>query len=135
MEATYSNDDPTWKHPHAFHLNLPAHHLDTDGIPLITKYAFKKSRHVMEVVKQLNLTEAMFANDDGADEDDDEGSQPDDSNTPDSLHGFIRKCIRLQSQLSALKYMRLQKLPCKPYASFIWYVPLNRVTVQLSRLS
>ena len=32
-------EEPSWKHPHAFHLNLPPNHIDKDGIPYITKYA------------------------------------------------------------------------------------------------
>ena len=106
MEATGTPEDPSWKHPHAFHLNLPAHHLDEDGIPLITKYASKKSRHILALARSMELTEAMFVNDHDVELDDDEGSQADDTDHQDSLHAFCHKCIRLQSQLSSLESLK-----------------------------
>ena len=119
-------EDPSWKHPHAFHMNLPPHHLDDDGIPLITKYAYKKSRHILALVHSLHLTEAMFDNQDDTDvaneanlggeeedffdeeEDDEElGSQTGDAaQDQDSLGAFVRKCVRLQSQLSSLESLK-----------------------------
>jgi len=60
-------EDPSWKHPHAFHLNLPPNHLDEDGIPYITKYAHKKSRYILKLVESMVLTEAMFVNEEGDD--------------------------------------------------------------------
>lgn len=59
---------PSWKYPHAFHLNLPPHHLDeADGIPYITKYAYKKARYVMKVLEALELTPQMLLQQDSND--------------------------------------------------------------------
>jgi hypothetical protein len=119
-------EDPSWQRPHAFHINLPPHHFDDDGIPLITKYAYKKSRHILDLVHSLLLTEAMFDNENAGDislEDEDDallddehmvgdeeeelGSQTGDTLTDqDSLGAFVRKCVRLQSQLSSLESLK-----------------------------
>lgn len=107
-------EDPSWKHPHAFHLNLPAHHLDDDGIPLITKYAYKKSRYIIRLVESMQLTESMFVNDndiedmieDDIDEDDEDSQSdvsPGDNRT---LSAFLRTCTRLHSQLSSLESLK-----------------------------
>ena len=54
--------DPSWKYPHAFHLNLPPNHHDDEGIPYITKYAYKKSRYIIKLVESMVLDEEMFVN-------------------------------------------------------------------------
>jgi hypothetical protein len=108
-------EDASWKRPHSFHLNLPPHHLDDDGIPLITKYAYKKSRHIIKLVESMQLTEAMLVNnesdsiddvDDDADEED--SSQSDDSSTEQeqTFSGLFQTCTRLQSQLSSLESLK-----------------------------
>lgn len=64
-DAKYDDDD--WGTPHAFHLNLPPHHLDEDGIPFITKFAHKKARMVVDLALSIQLTESMFVEEDGND--------------------------------------------------------------------
>ena len=124
-EAEVDDDPCSWQHPHAFHLNLPPHHIDEDGIPLITKYAYKKSRHIMRIMESMELTESMFVKNDEAvaedmtdtmddDDDDDEedtGSQNDSpDNRPTTLSGLLRLCSRLQSQISALESLKFSGL-------------------------
>jgi hypothetical protein len=58
-----TTEEPSWKYPHAFHQNLPPHHLDADGIPLITKLAYKKSRYIIRLVESMHLSEELLAND------------------------------------------------------------------------
>ena len=54
-------EPPSWKVPHAFHQNLPPHHFDPeDGVPFITKYAYKKSRYVLRLLESLQITENML---------------------------------------------------------------------------
>ena len=69
-------DVPRELKPHAFHLNLPEHHRDDDGVPHITKFAEKKSREILRLAKSIRLTEDLFyrndETDDGSDENDDE---------------------------------------------------------------
>ena len=49
-----------WK-PHSFHLNLPSHHKDPeDGIPWITKFAHKRSRAIVKLIHEIQLTEDLF---------------------------------------------------------------------------
>ena len=128
--------DPSWKFPHAFHLNLPKNHFDDDGIPYITKYAYKKSRYILKLVDSMELTLEMFDNnenvgDDGDinmddatnerpngdaadigddDEDEDEEDEEIEGNhnvrKPKSLSAFLRLCSRLQSQISSLESLK-----------------------------
>ncbi len=67
LDNNQAEEDPSWKYPHAFHLNLPPNHLDEDGIPYITKYAHKKSRYILKLVESIVLTEDMFVNEEGDD--------------------------------------------------------------------
>jgi proteasome activator subunit 4 len=90
--------------------------LDTDGIPLITKLAYKKARYIIQLVESLELKEDMFVNEDIKnynqeaaelqDDDDDEESQTGDSQAPATLAALIRTCSRLQSQLSSLETLK-----------------------------
>jgi len=57
--------DPSWKRPHAFHLNLPPNHIGDDGIPYITKYAHRKSRYILKLIESMVLTEEMFVSEEG----------------------------------------------------------------------
>lgn len=50
-------------HSHAYHLNLPRHYIDSDGIPLVTKYADQKVRAVIKLVHSIQLTEDSFLSD------------------------------------------------------------------------
>jgi hypothetical protein len=119
------NEGPSWKHPHAFHRNLPPHHHDDqDGIPFITKYAYKKSRYVLRLVESLQITESMLVDDnedhqdDEVDEDvpmeeeddgeaeEDEGSQGGPSAPTETLSVLMRTCARISSQLSSLESLK-----------------------------
>mmetsp|Transcript_4858 Transcript_4858/g.11567 ORF Transcript_4858/g.11567 Transcript_4858/m.11567 type:complete len:2224 (+) Transcript_4858:205-6876(+) len=114
-EIEDKTEDPSWKHPHAFHQNLPSHHIDKDGIPFITKLAYKKSRYIIRLVESMHLKEEMLANDvvtddDGQDVIDDEeedfDSQAADTTEVASLAALIRTIGRLQSQLSSLENLK-----------------------------
>lgn len=120
------NEAPSWKFPHAFHRNLPPHHFDQDGIPYITKYAYKKSRYVLRLVESLQITEEMLLDNtdtmnedngfvgEGQDEDmliaeDDDGSQQgDDGRTvpTETLSVLMRTCARISSQISSLESLK-----------------------------
>jgi hypothetical protein len=62
--------------PHAFHRNLPHHHIGSDGVPFITKFAEKKSRQIVELVFSIELKECLFVHD--ADDNDDDHEAVDD---------------------------------------------------------
>lgn len=105
-------EEPSWKHPHAFHQNLPSHHIDQDGIPFITKLAYKKSRYIIQLLESMQLKEEMLANDAAMDDedviDDEEDLDPQTADKPEvtSLAALIRTCGRLQSQLSSLENLK-----------------------------
>ena len=44
-------------HSHAFALNLPSHCRGADGVPHVTRYAEKKARDILKLVRSLVLTE------------------------------------------------------------------------------
>ena len=103
--------EPSWKFPHAFHQNLPSHHIDEDGIPFVTKLAYKKSRYIIQLVESLEIREEMFVNEnvddldaetDVDDDDDDVSSNQQTTN----LASLIRSCHRLQSQLSSVESLK-----------------------------
>lgn len=113
-------EPPSWKDPHAFHRNLPHHHFDeVDGIPYITKYAYKKSRYVLRLVDSLQITECMLmdngdheededspmAEDDDVEEPEEDGSQTNPAPT-ETLSVLMRTCARISSQLSALEGLK-----------------------------
>jgi hypothetical protein len=53
--------------PHAFHLNLPIHHIDDkDGLPHITKFAQDKARMIIRLAHSIQLKERLYINDDDA---------------------------------------------------------------------
>ena len=69
-----------WGTPHAFHLNLPPNHFDSDGVPYITKFAHKKARMIVDLALSIKLSEGMFVQDDDAmDIDNGDQLQEDDS--------------------------------------------------------
>ena len=45
---------------HAYHYNLPPHYVDTDGVPLVTKYADWKAKSLVEIAYSIQLTEDLF---------------------------------------------------------------------------
>ena len=58
--------------PHAFHLNLPGHHLDDkDGVPYITKFAQDKARIILRLAHSIHLTESLYINENTAADDED----------------------------------------------------------------
>jgi hypothetical protein len=61
--------DEQWK-PHAFHRNLPPHHMDEDGVPLITKFAENKARKAVELANSLELNESLFCREEETEEED-----------------------------------------------------------------
>ena len=50
--------------PHAFHRHLPPHHIDTDGVPYISKFAQDKARKIVALAESLELHESLFVRDD-----------------------------------------------------------------------
>jgi hypothetical protein len=53
--------------PHAFHLNLPIHHIDEkDALPYITKFAQDKARMIIRLAHSIQLKERLYINDDDA---------------------------------------------------------------------
>jgi hypothetical protein len=138
-------EDPSWKHPHAFHLNLPPNHIDEDGIPYITKYAHKKSRYIIKLVESMVLTEAMFVNEEGDDvaadiDGDDDLDTADDvsgvdkvdeeaelegvpmGTKPKNLGGLLRLCSRLQSQMSSLESLKHSGISRVELASIVLHI-------------
>lgn len=64
--------------PHAFHLNLPSHHIDEDGVPYITKFAQDKARSILRLAHSIQLKESLFFSDGSIMEDQvDEGDADD----------------------------------------------------------
>jgi hypothetical protein len=69
---TMIKEDEMPVRPHAFHLNLPSHHMDgKDGVPFITKFAQDKARMIVRLAHSIQLTEALYINEDEGDEEDD----------------------------------------------------------------
>jgi len=153
LEHDSAGGDSSWKHPHAFHLNLPPNHIDEDGIPYITKYAHKKSRYILKLVESMVLTEEMFVNDDNDDViadledadlnivDDGSGVEKVDEEVelegvpvgtkPKNLGGLLRLCSRLQSQISSLESLKHSGLS-RVELSFIVLHVLKLVTATYS---
>lgn len=46
---------------HAYHYNLPPQFLDeNDGLPLVTKYAYRKAQTLVEVAYSIKIKEELF---------------------------------------------------------------------------
>ena len=153
LDNDITEGDPSWKHPHAFHLNLPPNHLDEDGIPYITKYAHNKSRYILKLVESMVLTEHMFVNEEGDDlaaeieanlngdvdmevddasglkEDEEEGVPM--GTEPKNLGGLLRLCSRLQSQMSSLETLKHSGLSRDELAYIVLHI-LNLITATYS---
>lgn len=69
--------------PHAFHLNLPNHHIDEDGVPFITKFAQDKARTILRLAHSIQLKEALFFSDDSTMEDQVDDDEADEYNDED----------------------------------------------------
>lgn len=120
--------------PHAYHLNLPPHHIDKDGIPYITHFANKKARMIVKLVHSIQLSENLFVKgacndsdhdengdindnienmdvegsveDEVDDEDDDNNFSPFSTSENSTLNSIVKKCGILQSQLSTLESLK-----------------------------
>jgi len=108
LNSSGSSDDAEGKnakpHSHAYHHNLPRHYIDSDGIPLVTKYANKKARAVVELVRSIQLTEDSFLSDA-----EDESSSPTDDHDltgifqkKNTMTSIVQRCGRINSLLSTL---------------------------------
>ena len=77
-----SEYDELW--PHAFHLNLPSHHIDEDGIPYVSKFAQEKARNIMTLVHSIQLNESLYvhASNDVNEEEEEEEDEEEDSPPP-----------------------------------------------------
>ena len=75
-------EEKKWN-PHAFHRHLPPHHIDTDGVPYISKFADDKARKIVALAESLELHESLFVREDNDDVmDDDEEAEDDDHALP-----------------------------------------------------
>ena len=159
LDNNDTQDNPSWKHPHAFHRNLPPNHLDEDGIPYITKYAHKKSRYILKLVESMELTEDMFVSEEGddiaaqieanapMDGDGDVDMEANDGiekteeevelegvpagSKPKNLGGLLRLCSRLQSQMSSLESLKHSGLSRVELAYIVLHI-LKLVTATYS---
>lgn len=78
--------DKEWN-PHAFHRNLPPHHIDdTDGVPYISKFAEDKARKIVALAESLELNESLFVRED--DDDGDDAMDIDDEDDDDDDHAL-----------------------------------------------
>ena len=48
---------------HAYHQNLPSHYIDDDGVSKITKYAHRKARTLIRLMRSIQLTEDLYNED------------------------------------------------------------------------
>lgn len=59
--ATAAAAAAAFPQPHAFHLNLPPHFIDPDdGIPIVTKFAARKAKQLVDLVFSIQLQTKMF---------------------------------------------------------------------------
>mmetsp|Transcript_34586 Transcript_34586/g.81532 ORF Transcript_34586/g.81532 Transcript_34586/m.81532 type:complete len:2271 (+) Transcript_34586:253-7065(+) len=153
-EDDNKSGDPSWKHPHAFHLNLPPNHIGSDGIPYITKFTHKKSRYILKLVESLVLTEEMFVSEEGeviemiVDGDGDadmKGIEAEDEKVndleeieevpidakPTNLCTFMRLCARLQSRMSSLENLKHSGLSRNDLSNIVLHI-LKLVTATYS---
>jgi hypothetical protein len=65
--------------PHAFHLNLPAHHIsEDDGVPYITKFAQDKARTILKLAHSIQLKESLYINNEAGNDAIEEEDEEDD---------------------------------------------------------
>jgi hypothetical protein len=58
---TVSTALPIQSNAHAFHRQLPPHFLGrNDGVPLVTEFAHRKARQIIELVHSMQLHDGMF---------------------------------------------------------------------------
>jgi Proteasome-substrate-size regulator, mid region/Domain of unknown function (DUF3437) len=113
--------------PHAFHLNLPPHFMDEDGVPTVTRFAARKAKQLVDLVFSIQLNESMFEyhsgemngeHENGEDDDDDDEEDEEDivndreapvafaDETSGSLLMVSKRCSRLISLLSTLENLK-----------------------------
>ena len=137
---------PSLVQPHAFHLNLPPHFRDKDGVPLVTKFAEKKARQAFDLAMSIELKASFFEFHDEQDQtsapttesmdideesalnsqldEDDEAPLPS-GNDSESLLSVKKRCARLFSMCSALDNLKFGGLTLHE---------IMDVTLQLLRL-
>jgi len=97
-------------HSHAYHHNLPRHYIDSDGIPLVTKYADQKARAVIKLVHSIQLTEDSFISNSedelssSAEEDDHDISGI--FQKKNTMASIVQRCGRINSILSTLDTLK-----------------------------
>lgn len=159
--GTVSPDRPgtTTTPPHAFHQNLPPHHIDHDGIPYVTKFAARKAQAVVDLVFSIQLHPTLLS---GVDTDNAESKTEDDepmedpleqdeaelasanersgfettlassSTQPrDTLVTFLKKLSRLQAQLSTLEHLKYGGIAQRTWCDMVLHL-LRLVTATLS---
>jgi hypothetical protein len=91
-----SEHDELW--PHAFHLNLPSHHIDEDGIPYVSKFAQEKARNIMTLVHSIQLNESLYVNASN-DVNEEEEEEEDEEEEEEDVHA-LPKAYTMVSSLS-----------------------------------
>lgn len=86
--------------PHAFHRHLPPHHIDTDGVPYISKFAQDKARKIVALAESLELHESLFVREndnesmlDNDDEEEDEDMEEDDNHALPKDYTLVRTLL------------------------------------------
>lgn len=80
--------------PHAFHRNLPPHHMDADGVPFITKFAEKKARLIVELANSIQLNESLYVtsmNDEESHDNMDEDTDDEDGHAIPNDYNLVRE--------------------------------------------
>jgi len=113
--------DQCLSNPHAYHQNLPSHYIDSDGIPFLTKYADKKARTILDIVRSIHLTEDSFLTDEEENEcalqhaeDEDDIFEPTGTlKKKNTIASIVKKCGRIYSLLSSLESQKYSGLTQK----------------------
>lgn len=112
MEEIDCDAEKEWN-PHAFHRHLPPHHMDDDGIPYVTKFAQHKARQIVRLALSINLDESLFVKNEeeesGTREEKEEEEEEEDDHAviqEYTLNSVVKKCARLQSQLTTLEGLK-----------------------------
>lgn len=115
--------------PHAFHLNLPPHFFDAEGVPYVTRFGALKAQQAIDLALSMQLTEDVFIdhtnsttsgsakdtiNNNNCGDDDNDDAVPDDDedevttkeNQPETLDSLAKKCNRLNTILSSLESLK-----------------------------
>eukprot|EP00550_Attheya_septentrionalis_P002489 CAMPEP_0198284816 /NCGR_PEP_ID=MMETSP1449-20131203/4226_1 /TAXON_ID=420275 /ORGANISM="Attheya septentrionalis, Strain CCMP2084" /LENGTH=2325 /DNA_ID=CAMNT_0043982031 /DNA_START=25 /DNA_END=7002 /DNA_ORIENTATION=- len=122
--------------PHAYHRNLPSHYMDpADGIPYVTKYAEKKARAAIKLLKDIHLTEDLFLEND-QDINMDEDEEDENSLSNETLASITKKCGRVAAQLNTLVSLKHTGITEEELCDMILHVlRLLTATVSISDVS